>query len=151
MRSSKEIEEFVRLGNPDIKTGEQMDKQTLNDSYAAMEETIASTSKDYITGMSGFFVRNRAAKLLAAAAAIIVVCIGLFMIRSDKVEKVEINIVTKELKSPAEMLTLRSLMIAYRNGGVEAVETQCDNAIEKLGPKSKKITVQELLTEINGV
>jgi len=86
-----------------------------------------------------------------AAAAVIILAIGLFITRSGPDKKIEITKVTNATKSPAEMLTLKSLTIAYRNGGIEAVETQCDKAIEKLGSKSKDITVQELLTEINGV
>ena len=95
------------------------------------------------------FLRSPVVKF--AAAAVIIVAIGLFMIHPVPNKKVEIAETANAKKSPAEMLTRKSLMIAYRKGGIEAVETQCDNAIEKLGPKSKKITVQELLTEINGV
>ena len=150
MRNIDDIEKLVRRGKPIVKTGEQLDKQTLDDSYAAMEETIESTSKDYKSGMLKLAVHNRATKLLAAAA-VVIVAIGLFMINPAPDKKVEIAETANAKKSPAEMLTLRSLKIAYRNGGIEAVETQCDNAIEKLGPKSKIITAQELLIEINGV
>jgi hypothetical protein len=66
-------------------------------------------------------------------------------------KKVEIVEVTNVAQSPAEMLTLKSLTIAYRNGGIEAVEKQCDKAIEKLGSKSKRIAVQELVADIDGV
>ena len=150
MRNIDDIEKLVRRGKPIVKTGEQLDKQTLDDSYAAMEKAIKSTSKDYKSGMFKFAVHNRVMKLLAAAAVVIVI-IGLFMIHPAPDKKAEITEAANAKNSPAEMLTLRSLKIAYRNGGIEAVETQCDNAIEKLGPKSKIITAQELLIEINGV
>ncbi|MBN2180581.1 MAG: hypothetical protein JW715_01610 [Sedimentisphaerales bacterium] len=86
-----------------------------------------------------------------AAAAVIIIVIGFFIIYPASDKKLVTTETANAKKSPAELLTLRSLKIAYLNGGMEAVETQCDNAIEKLGPKSKKITIQELLTEINGV
>jgi len=86
-----------------------------------------------------------------AAAAVIILTIGFFMTRSKPDKKIEITKVTNATKSPAEMLTLRSLTIAYRKGGIEAVGRQCDEAIEKLGPKSKNINIQELFMEINGV
>ncbi len=86
-----------------------------------------------------------------AVAAVIILAIGLFMILYNQDTKNENVDVTEFTQPPAKMLTMRALKIAYYNGGIEAVETQCDNAIEKLGLKSKKITVQELLTDIDGV
>jgi len=95
------------------------------------------------------FLKNPIAKV--AAAAVIILVIGFFMTRPAPDKKVEIVEMTNATKSPAEMLTLKSLTIAYHNGGIEAVEKQCDKAIEKLGLKSERITVQELLTYIDGV
>jgi hypothetical protein len=40
--------------------------------------------------------------------------------------------------------------MAYRRGGIEAVEQQCEEAVEKLGPQPAKIMVKELLTKSNG-
>jgi hypothetical protein len=85
-----------------------------------------------------------------ATAAVIIFAIGLFVFHP----KLENNTTPQKIqnveKSPVEMLTLRSLKIAYYNGGIKAVETQCDNAIERLKPKPNKISVDELLAEING-
>jgi hypothetical protein len=47
------------------------------------------------------------------------------------------------------MMTAMSLTIAYRRGGLEAVEQQCEKAIEMLGPRPKTISVQELLEDFN--
>jgi ABC-type transport system involved in Fe-S cluster assembly fused permease/ATPase subunit len=86
-----------------------------------------------------------------AVAAMIILAIGLFMTLYNQGTKDEKADVTEFTQSPAQMLTMRALKTAYYNGGIEAVETQCDNAIEKLGLKSKKTAVQELLTDIDGV
>jgi len=86
-----------------------------------------------------------------AAAAVIIIVIVFSMTRPAPDKKVDIVEVTYAKKSPAEMLTLRSLKIAYRNGGIEAVEIQCDNAVEKLRKKPERITFQELLEDIDGV
>jgi hypothetical protein len=85
-----------------------------------------------------------------AAAAVIIIVIGFFMIRpADKED--EITETANANESSAEMLTLRSLKIAYHNGGIEAVENQCDKAIEKIGKRPERITFQELLEDIDGV
>jgi len=92
-------------------------------------------------------LKNPIAKL--AAAAVIILAIGLFILCLDE-RKQKHPLITNVTKSPAEMLTVMSLNIAYRRGGMKAVERQCEQAIEKLGLRSSKITVNELLAEFNG-
>ena len=86
-----------------------------------------------------------------AAAAVIIITTGLFIILPGPEKKTDNAEVTGYSKSAAEMLTLRSLKIAYFNGGIEAVESQCDKAVEKITKKPEKITFQELLEDIDGV
>ena len=86
-----------------------------------------------------------------AAAAVIILAVGLFIILPGPEKKTDNAEVTGYSKSAAEMLTLRSLKIAYFNGGIEAVESQCDKAVEKITKKPEKITFQELLEDIDGV
>jgi len=85
-----------------------------------------------------------------AAAALIILAIGFLMIHLDSGEKVDTSDITTVKKSPAELLTVASLNIAFRRGGIEAVEKQCDKAIDKLGPRPAMITVRELLGGFNG-
>jgi hypothetical protein len=92
--------------------------------------------------------KNPISKL--ATAAVIILTVGLFVFFSEPKDKTTPPKVQNVEKSPVEMLTLRSLKIAYYNGGIEAVEAQCDNAIERLKPKSNQITVDQLFAEING-
>lgn len=148
MKSPKNIEEFVRLGKPEIKTGRQMDKRTLDDSFSAMDRAMQTQSAGFSTGREKI---TNWTVLHVAAAAVIILAIGFFIIHSNPDKQIEDTKVAHAAKSPAEMLTLRSLTIAYQKGGIEAVETQCDKAIEKLGRKSKNLNVQELFTEINDV
>ena len=90
-------------------------------------------------------LRSRAAKL--AAAAMIIVSIGLLMVyRNPPVPPPTQT--ASVVKSPAEMLTARSLMTAYRHGGIEAIERQCDKALEMQGPRLDILNVKELFTEI---
>jgi len=87
-----------------------------------------------------------------AAAAVIIVGIGLlaFFVHRGPDEQGGPVKVPAVAKSPAEMMTAMSLTIAYRHGGIEAVEKQFEKALEMLGPRPAKITVKELLTEFNG-
>ncbi len=143
MKSTENIEEFVRLEKPHVTTGGSMDKRTLNDSFAAMDETIRANKPS----AAGIILRSRAAKL--AAAAVIIVGIGLLMVyRNPPVQQPKTESVAK---SPADMLTAMSLNIAWRRGGIEAVDDQSQEAFRMLGSKPAKASIQELLIELNGV
>ncbi|MHC4749000.1 MAG: hypothetical protein ACYTFW_03915 [Planctomycetota bacterium] len=42
MRPIENTEEFVREGKPHVRTGTQMDRRVLDDSFTAMEETLGA-------------------------------------------------------------------------------------------------------------
>ena len=85
-----------------------------------------------------------------AAAAVIILAISLFIVYLGPSEQVGAPKVLEVSKSPAEMMTAISLTMAYRRGGIEAVEQQCEKAIEMLGPRPATMTVKELLRGSNG-
>jgi hypothetical protein len=140
----EDIEKFIRMGKPHETTNEQMDNRTLHDSFAAMEQTIQAKPS-----VLRVIIRNRMMRF-AAAAAVIVVVISLFIVHQGPGEKAGTVRDSISTKSPAELLTVASLNMAYRRGGIEAVEQQCEEAVEKLGPQPAKIMVKELLTKSNG-
>jgi len=144
MKPTENIEEFVRLEKPHVTTGGTMDKRTLNDSFAAMDETIRANKPS----AAEIILRSRAVKI--AAAAVIIVAVGLLMVyRNPPVQQQPKTV--SVAKSPAEMLTAISLNIAWRRGGIEAVDEQSQEAFRMLGSKPAKASIQELLIELNGV
>ncbi|MGB2864052.1 MAG: hypothetical protein WBC05_12050 [Sedimentisphaerales bacterium] len=144
MKPTENIEEFVKLEKPHVTTGGTMDERTLNDSFAAMDETIQVNKPSAAV----IILRSRAAKL--AAAAVIIVSVGLLMVyRNPPVQPPpQTDSVTK---SPAEMLTAMSLNLAWRRGGIEAMDEQSSKAFKMLGSKPAKTTIEELRVELNGV
>jgi hypothetical protein len=122
-------------------------KQKFPDEFQALQSR--AIDKPVRSSIRPILLRSSALKY--AAAAVIILAIGLFIILPSPEKKTDTVDVTEYTKSAAEMLTLRSLKIAYLNGGIEAVENQCDKAIEKIGKKPEKITFQELLEDIDGV
>lgn len=85
-----------------------------------------------------------------AAAAVISIAIGFFIVHQRPSEQAETTTVSKVTKSLTEMLTVASLNIAYRKGGLEAVEAQFEKAFYKRKPQPTSISVQELLEDFNG-
>jgi hypothetical protein len=54
-----------------------------------------------------------------------------------------------EALSAADLLTVACLNAAFRRGGLEAVERQCDVAAQRLGICPRRVTVEELIQECN--
>ena len=144
MRPFNDIENFVRREKPIVKTGEQLDSKTLKDSYAAMNEAIELTSKDYQSGIFRFAVHNKATKLFAAAAIIIVI-ISLFLGRDEH---------TPESPVPAQpetrLISMMSMRASYQRGGFDALDQQFRQTLDVLGPRSSGVSMKELLEGING-
>ncbi len=143
MRPKKNIEKFVRVGKPHVKTSRQMDKRTLDDSFAAMEQTIPAKSADHKPSTARIITLSRMMKL-TAAAAVIIVGISLYIAHQGPSEQ---GITTKFLEvaeSPSEIMTMRSLTIAYRRGGIEGIENQCEKALKILGPQPASISLGDL-------
>jgi hypothetical protein len=144
MKPTENIEEFVKLEKPQVTTGGEMDKRTIDDSFAAMDETIRSNKQS----VAGTILRSKAAKL--AAAAVIFVAVSLLMVHRNPPVQQQPQTVSVT-KSPAEMLTAMSLNLAWRRGGIEAVDEQSNKAFKMLGSKPAKATIEELSVELNGV
>jgi len=120
------------------------------------QPVLRSTAKGKSVRRAGSTTKVRLADILKkpitklAAAAMIILAISFFMIHLGPGEKVVTTDVTTVTKSPADMQTILSLNIAYRRGGIEAVDRQCKKAIEMLGPRPAQITIKQILTEFNG-
>ncbi len=147
MKPKENIEKFVRVRKPHVTTSRQMDKRTLDDSFAAMEQTIRAKSGDHKPSAAGIIIRSRMIKL-TAAAAVIIVAIGLIAVFVHQGPDEQIG--SSFGQSPTKMMSAISLTMAYRRGGIEAVDEQCEKAIRMLGPKPAGLTVKQLLTKTNG-
>jgi len=99
-------------------------------------------------GVFSMVLKSRAVKV--AAAAVIIVAIGFFIVHQQPSEQADTTRVSKVTKSLTEMLTVASLNIAYRKGGLEAVEAQFEKAHYKRKPQATGISAQELLEDFNG-
>lgn len=141
MKPIENTENFVRRGKANVATDPRMDRRVLDDSFAAMNEAVG-TGRSSVACM---ILQGKAIRF--AAAAVVIAAIGLLTIKSrpPDMEPPEIE---KVAESPAEMLTARSLMIAFHHGGIEAIEKQCDKALQMQGQRPDILSEKELLTLI---
>ncbi len=84
-----------------------------------------------------------------AAAAVIILALILFRPHQAPNEQ-ELTGIMEVQKSPVEMMTAISLERAFRRGGLEALENQCDQALKLLGTRTAGFSPYELLSEFNG-
>jgi hypothetical protein len=52
------------------------------------------------------------------------------------------------VKSPAQIITVSSLSSAFSRGGMEALDKQLDEAIDRLGPRPMDVSMARLLTDL---
>jgi hypothetical protein len=147
MRKKEDIEKFVKDRKPHVTTSRQMDRRILDDSFAAMDQTIRTKSTELKPIAHGIIIRSRVIKL-AAAAAVIIVATGLIavFVRQGPGEQ---NGSSYD-QSPTKMMSAISLTMAYRRGGIDALDEQCEKAIRMLGPRPLRLTLGQLLKENNG-
>jgi len=122
-------------------------KQKYPEEFQLLKSRAAQASTQQVSIWTAAF-QSKITKL--AAAAVIIIAVGLFLVHRGPGEQGKPTKVVKVAKSPAEMMTLASFTFAYRRGGIEAVEEMCDKAFKMAGPRPAKVSIQELLEEFNG-
>ena len=142
----EQISRTINTGKPQF-DGEKW-KEKYAEEFQILKSRAGQSSHAHWPSIWRILIKSKIVKF--AAAAVIVLAVGLFVARRVPDEQVEHHTKREVAKSPAEMMTAMSLNIAYRKGGMEAVEKQCDKAFEILGPRPGRITVQEILAELNG-
>jgi len=147
MKSKENMEKFVKDRKPHVQTSRQMDRRTLDDSFAAMDQTMRTKSTVLKPGAHGLIIRSRVIRL-AAAAAVVIVGISLLAILVHQGPD-EQNGLSYD-QSPTKMMSAISLTMAYRRGGIDALDEQCEKAIRMLGPRPLPLTLGQLLIENNG-
>ena len=118
-------------------------KQKYPDEYKTLisrREQVASPRRPNILRV----IFGKPAAQLAAAAAVIVVA-GLLLSRDR--QKTDGPAVKPPFiaQSPAKMVSMASMRMAYQRGGLEALDKQLQDTLDVLGPRSSSVSIRELL------
>ncbi len=140
MRPKEKIEKLV--SKLEVDTNPQKDKAVL---YELLEAQI-NCRKSNQPNILGIILKNRITKL--AAAAVIISSILLF-VHYQPQKPVKIEVQNTSPKSRIELLTSASLTIAFRQGGMKALDDQFDKAFKSSNQKQTCLSVKQLLSEIN--
>lgn len=142
----EQISHTIDSGRPQFDAEEW--KEKYREEYQVLLSRARQTSHARHPNIWRILIKSKIAKF--AAAAVIVVAVGVFIVQRVPDEQIKNHKMPEVAKSPAEMMTAISLNMAYRRGGMEEVEKQCDKAFEMLGPKQTSISVHQLLAELEG-
>jgi hypothetical protein len=136
-------------------TRPQFDAEKWKQKYPQEFQSLLSRARRRPAGSSArqpniraVFFHHRLTKL--AAAAVILVAIGLVVTYLGPGKPIAPENGRIVGNSPSEMLSMMSLTIAYRRGGMEELERQCDKAVELLGPRLARISFREVLDDLSG-
>jgi hypothetical protein len=148
-RNEKRMDELI---SRTINTGKpQFDaekwKQKYPDEYQALLARAAKGDSNRQPTILKVILKSPLTKI--AAAAVIILAVSFFSIHQDPGNQ-EQHGIAEVTKSPVEMLTAISLERAFRRGGIEAVENQCEQSLKLLGTRTDGLSSQELLSEFNG-
>lgn len=146
MKPAEKIEKLIK--NTDIDTNANMDKAVLDDVLKAFETSKNKKSAKPKPDIWRAIMKRPITKL--ATAAVIIMAVGFFVIHRDSNEKIDNHRALDISRLPVEMMTVASLNIAYRRGGMDAVEEQCDKVCEMLGTQPASISLEELMAGFNG-
>ncbi|MEN6424908.1 MAG: hypothetical protein ABFE13_06075 [Phycisphaerales bacterium] len=90
---------------------------------------------------------RRAAGLAIAAA--VVMGVALFFVDGPGSEE-PVAPTLPVVRSAAEMMTMRSLRLAYEQGGEEALNRQLDMALDQLGPRLDGFSTLRVVRDLDG-
>jgi hypothetical protein len=146
MRPTENIEK--RIENVKIVVDAEANERVFGNILQAFGKSETKQSAETQPNMWRTIIVSRITR--AAAIIVVIAAIGFSVFYRSPGEQAATDKTSEVAKSPAEMLTFMSLSMAYRRGGIEALEQQCEKAFEMLGPRPAAVSTQDLLTELNG-
>lgn len=149
MRSAENIKK--RIKNTTIKTNPQVNKAVLNDLLDRMDRAEGVSINARQPNIWRMIAKSRIGQIAAMIIVVSAICL-VTLSDKDELERYETAVpgVAAKTEMPAKSLSLISLNIAYRKGGMEAVEKQYEKAFNRTGPRFVKLTVEDLFMELNG-
>ncbi|MBN1362119.1 MAG: hypothetical protein JW993_16105 [Sedimentisphaerales bacterium] len=142
MKRHGDIERFLK--DASIKTCDAMNERV----RGRMREVYASSTSRPPNVWKLVF-ESRAVRLAAAAA--IVTGTGILAVHLVTARKAAPVVPPMVAKSPLGRTTALSLSLAYKRGGMEAVDRLYEKATEERGPGPTALTIEELIAEDNNL
>lgn len=99
-------------------------------------------------------MQSRITRIAAAAVVIIAILLMgtlvLLFVHNGQDNAMISPVMKSSVTGPIELVKLSSLNVAYKEGGIRAVEEQFDRANRLMRIHSEEISLKELLEQLNG-
>lgn len=156
MKKAKNTKKLVRdiyTNNLRVTTTNDLDKRVLANSTSVLEKL---NSQNLANTRPNIWLTITKSPLTRLAAVLVVLSAIYFFASSDNNEfdrhtadAPQIADIPEE--TPAELVSVIRLNMAFRDGGMKAMEEQLEKAEKKVKPDSKTpLTVDQLICELNG-
>jgi hypothetical protein len=142
--------EGLRKLSADEKTLESA-RQTLLETIAAKEKKPTPIPNIGLAFIQRTIMKNKITKLATAAVVVVLAVCWLTVSDRGKLEQQGTNepAVAVRSKTPAELVSVISLNMVFRDGDMEAMEEQFDKAEKKVKPGLKeRITMEQLICKL---
>lgn len=140
MRPAEKIKNLFLKSN--VKVDSKLDEKIMNDALMAFEKSKKTKPANPKPNIWKIVARSKITK--AAAAIAIILTINFVLSRNILKNNTDVCQILTVSNSPARMLSLGSTTIAYRHGGMDAVEKQIEIAFRMLGPRTTSIAYEDL-------
>ncbi len=155
MKRNKRTEKLVKdvyTNKLQVTTSSLLDKRVLANSMSTLEKVKSVNSANIQRNIWVIIAKSGITQV--AAVLVVFSAIGLLSL-SDKGELGQRKTTGSKMavisKTPAELVSAIVLSIAFRDGGMQAVEEQFDKAEKKVKPSLKMhLTVEQLIRELDG-
>ncbi len=144
MRSEKDIERSLKQADLDVDVNTRTDRAIQSELVDLHREASCRPSAG-----EGALGRVKLGYVALAAVVLITIVVALF-IRHREPPKPEDTPRPVAMISPARTLAVGHLKVVYQRGGLGALEAQCEKAAEKMDVKSEKLSLGELIVELEG-
>ena len=149
MRPTEKIEDFLR--NTKLETNTTTDRAVLENITETFEKSKQKPLAASQPNLGRIIIKSRIAQVAAAAVIVLAVC---WLTVSDKGELEQQEITGSEVaatsETPAELMSVISLSIAFRDGDMEALDEQCRQAEKLMNLSVERITIEQLICELEG-
>jgi hypothetical protein len=143
-------DELRRLINT---TRPEFDERAWKERYATEYETLVARQQS--VGRSATWTHHMRSRVnspmarLAVAAGIVVV-VALFLLRGEPPEPKPPTPTAEWKPAPAERVTMITLSMTFRRGGMDALDQQFNRALDELGPRPNGALMADLLSDLEG-
>ena len=153
MNTQRDSDKLDKLISKTINTEKpQFDADKWKEKYPNEYQTLISRREKAASSRQPNFWRvifsNPAAQLVTAA--IVIIMLGLLLSRNGNNPNGPTAKLPIIAQSPANIVSMASMRMAYQRGGLDALDQQFRDALDVLGPTSSSMSMQEILEGFNG-